>query len=67
MALVARILGVSFLIGALAALVGLVLFRGPYSEFIVPTMFLACVGAIIGAIAGAAREIVGRNENVLDR
>jgi hypothetical protein len=67
MALIARILGVSLVTGAVGALLGLFLFRGPYSDYIVPTIFLACVGAIIGAIAGAAREIVGRNENILNR
>jgi hypothetical protein len=66
MALIARILGVSLSTGGLGAMLGLVLFRGPYSDYIIPTMFLACVGAIIGAIAGAAREIVRRNGDVLN-
>ena len=28
------------------------------SEYIIPVLFLACVGGVIGAVAGAAREIV---------
>jgi hypothetical protein len=64
MALIARILSVSFLTGALAAGLGFVFFGqgsdGPGIAFV-----LACVGAIIGAIAGAAREIVRRNGDVL--
>ncbi len=67
MALIARILGVSLLTGALGALVGLALFRGPYSGYIVPTVFVACVGAIIGAIAGAAREIARVKGDAVNR
>jgi hypothetical protein len=59
MALPARIIGLSLLTGGLGAGLGLVLFRQyPYSEYIIPTLLLACVGGIIGAVAGAAREIV---------
>lgn len=63
MALIARILGVSLVTGALGALLGLVFF-GQGSDGPGIALLLACVGAIIGAIAGAAREIVGRNQNV---
>jgi hypothetical protein len=28
------------------------------SEYIIPVFFLACVGGVIGAVTGAAREIV---------
>jgi len=65
MALIARILGVSLLIGALGALLGLLLF-GNSRDGTGIALLLACVGGIIGAIAGAAREIVRRNENVLN-
>jgi hypothetical protein len=64
MALVARILGVSLLTSALVAGLGLTLLKSasqpamPSSEYIIPVFFLACVGGFIGAIAGAAREIV---------
>ena len=59
MALIARILGVSLLTGALVAGLGLALLKpDPHSPDIVVLFFLACVAGIIGAIAGAAREIV---------
>lgn len=62
MALIARIAGWSLLSGGLGAGLGLVFF-GRYSdwlfsEYVVPTVLLGCVGGIIGVIAGAAREIV---------
>lgn len=59
MAMIVRIFGLSLLAGWLGAGLGLVLFGGSsYSDYIIPTLGLACVGGIIGAIAGAAREIV---------
>ena len=59
MALIARILGVSLLTSALVAGLGLALLKpAPHSADIVVILFLACVGAVIGAVAGAAREIV---------
>jgi hypothetical protein len=64
MALIARILGVSLLTSALVVGLGLALLSsvlGPpksASESIFPGFFLACVGGVIGAVAGAAREIV---------
>ncbi len=64
MALIARILGVSLLTSALVAGLGLALLKSashpatPSSEYIIPVLFLACVGGVIGAVAGAAREIV---------
>jgi hypothetical protein len=30
----------------------------PLSDYIIPVFFLACVGGVIGAVAGAAREVV---------
>ena len=64
MALIARILGVSLLTSALVAGLGLALTQVSlrhscthYRRYIIPA-FLACVGGIIGAVAGAAREIV---------
>lgn len=56
MALIARIVGLSLLTGGLGAWVGLALFRYPDAGII--SLSLACSGAIIGGIAGAAREIV---------
>jgi hypothetical protein len=65
MALIARIIGMSLLTGGLGAVLGLALFGhyifGPYDDKVIPaflTLFLAFVGGLIGAIAGAAREIV---------
>jgi hypothetical protein len=59
MALIARILGVSLLTSALVAGLLLALIQpdrhSPDTLFI---FYLACVGGIIGAVAGAAREIV---------
>lgn len=58
MAIVARIIGLSLLTSALGAGIGLVLFgRAPYSDSIIIGLLLACVGAIVGALAGTAREI----------
>jgi hypothetical protein len=59
MALIARILGVSLLTSALVTGLLLALITPDrHSYDIVVILFLACVGGIIGAIAGAAREIV---------
>jgi hypothetical protein len=59
MASLARILGTSLLTSGLGAGLGMVLFgQYPYSDSIILSLFLACVGGIIGAVAGAAREIV---------
>jgi hypothetical protein len=63
MALIARILGVSLLTSALVAGFLLALIRpDPHSTDIVVILFLACVGGIIGAVAGAAREIVSAQQ-----
>jgi hypothetical protein len=59
MAMVARIIGVSLLTSGGGALIAFVLFgNASSSEAIGLALILACVGGIIGAIAGAAREIV---------
>ncbi len=57
MAVTARIIGCSLLTAALGAFLGLALF-GYYTWYGTPTLLLACVGAIVGAVAGAAGEIV---------
>ena len=57
MALIARIIGLSLFIGALAAVLGFVLFN-ENSDWSGASLLLGCVGALIGAVAGAAREIV---------
>jgi hypothetical protein len=58
-AMMARIFGWSLLSGGLGAGLGLACFgHYTYTEFIIPVLGLASVGGIIGAVAGAAREIV---------
>jgi hypothetical protein len=57
MALIARIIGVSLLTAGLGAGLGFALF-GKGSDGPGISLLLACVGAIIGAIAGTARETV---------
>jgi len=62
MALIARIIGVSLITAGLGAGLGFAFFgRNPDSSGI--SLLLACVGAIIGAVAGAAREIVPQHGN----
>lgn len=62
MALIARILGLSLLTAALGAGLGFVLF-GEKSDASGVALLLGCVGAMIGAVAGAAREIVETKRN----
>jgi hypothetical protein len=62
MAVIGRVLGVSLATGVVVGM-GLALFlavaRGgdPWSEYALIILFFASVGAVIGAIAGAAREV----------
>jgi hypothetical protein len=56
MGVVARIFGLSVLAGALGAMLGATLFH-EMSDHAIPVFLLGCVGAIVGAVAGAAREI----------
>jgi hypothetical protein len=72
MAMIARILGVSLLTSFLVAVLGVVLIQfallgsssasrpstASSGEYIVLVLFLGSVGGVIGAVAGAAREIV---------
>ena len=60
MALIARILGVSLLTSVLVAGLSLAVLHPEdrHSTAIFVILFLACVGGIIGAVAGATREIV---------
>ncbi len=64
MTLVARIAALSLLTSGLVAALGLAVLTAfigpgiPSSELVIPGLVLACVGGIIGAIAGTAREIV---------
>jgi hypothetical protein len=59
MTVIARIFGVSLLTSALVAGLLLALIQPDrHSWDILTILFLACVGGIIGAVAGAAREIV---------
>jgi hypothetical protein len=63
MALIARIFGVALLTSALVAVLLLALLQPDrHSTDILGIFFLACVGAIVGAIAGAAREIVSAQQ-----
>jgi hypothetical protein len=57
MALIARILGVSLLVAALGAGLGFALFA-PNPDYPGICFLLAGLGAIIGALAGTAREAV---------
>ena len=57
MALIARIIGLSLLIAGLGAGLGIVFF-GKYPDGSGISLLLACVGAIVGALAGTARETV---------
>jgi uncharacterized membrane protein len=70
MAVIARIIGLSLLTAGLGAGLGYALFgtdRGGTGAFL-----LACVGALVGALAGTAGEIVavmrqrGRSEKTFD-
>jgi len=59
MALIARILVVALLTSALVAGLGLALLKPDrHSTDSLVLLFLACVGGVIGAVAGAAREVV---------
>jgi hypothetical protein len=64
MQVVARILGVSLLTSALVTAIGLALIRAaagaatPSSQYGFPAFILACLGGVIGVVAGAAGEIV---------
>lgn len=53
---IARIIGLSLLTGGLGLTLGFAFFR-QYSDWSIPALGLACASAIIGAVAGAAREI----------
>jgi hypothetical protein len=57
MAPIARVLGVSLATAGLGAGLGVALF-GQHSDVTGVALVLACVGGVIGAIAGAAREVV---------
>lgn len=57
MALVARITALSLLTGLLGSGVGAALFAGQRERALASFVF-ACIGAITGALAGTAREIV---------
>jgi hypothetical protein len=57
MTLIARVIGLSLLTGALGASLGLALFK-QYPDAGVVSLCLACVGGIVGGVAGAAREVV---------
>jgi hypothetical protein len=59
MAVVARIIGYSLLTAALGAVLGLALFSQlPYNERNGLSFVLACLGTLVGVVAGAAGEIV---------
>ena len=59
MAVVARIIGYSLLTAVLGAVLGLTLFSQlPGNERNALSFVLACLGTIVGAVAGAVGEIV---------
>jgi hypothetical protein len=58
MALIAKIIGWSLLTAGLGAWLGYFLLFGQDSDWRGISFILACVGSIIGAVAGAAQEIV---------
>ncbi len=59
MAVVARIIGYSLLTAGLAAVLGLGLFSQlPHNERNGLSFVLACLGTLVGVVAGAAGEIV---------
>lgn len=57
MLVIARIIGLSLLTAGLGVCLGYALFKQA-PDWIGLSFILACVGGIIGAIAGAAHEIV---------
>jgi hypothetical protein len=57
MMMIVRTVGLSLFAGGLGAGLGFYLF-GQYDDYGIPCLLLACTGGIIGAVAGAAREIV---------
>lgn len=57
MGMIARIIGVSLLTGVLGAGLGFALF-GKNSDGSGISLVVACVGAVLGALAGSARETV---------
>jgi hypothetical protein len=60
MAVIARIVGLSLFIGLLGAVLPLLAFgsSGSTKDYAVISLAFSCVGAIVGAVAGAANEIV---------
>lgn len=57
MALIARVIGLSCVAGGLGAGLGFVLFER-YGDSSLAAFVLGCVGGIVGALAGTAREVV---------
>jgi hypothetical protein len=59
MALIARIIGLSLLTAALGVALARVFFSA-YSDQAIASLVLGCTGGLIGAVAGAARELTAR-------
>jgi hypothetical protein len=67
MAVVARIIGYSLLTAGLGAVLGLALFSQlPYNERNGLSFLLACLGTIVGAVAGAASQIVTAQRRIAE-
>jgi hypothetical protein len=58
MDVILRVVGVSFLVGFVTAFLGYSALGEQHSDTAVVSLLLGCVGAVIGAIAAGAREIV---------
>lgn len=61
MGLVARILGLSLVTAGIGVVLAAAFF-GKYSDYAILYVLFGCVGAIIGAIAGATREVVSAKQ-----
>lgn len=57
MEIVAKIIGISLLTAGMGVGIGYALFGGSSGWRGISSFVLACIGAIVGALAGTAREI----------
>ena len=57
MMMITRTVGLSLLAGGLGAGLGFAIFGPRYEDYVLASLLLGCAGGIVGAVAGAAREI----------